>query len=88
MDRSVLTIDGADQFDWTMIDLQFDANELLSSRTKIYDDGRLLETTFIDGVLSTTSLTDPEDSYPWENRVRTYDADGDLIENLVTYEEL
>ena len=85
---SVLTIDGADQFDWTVIDLQFDANELLSSRTKIYDDGRLLETTFIDGVLSTTSLTDLGDSYPWENRVRTYDADGDLIENLVTYEEL
>jgi hypothetical protein len=79
--------DAADEFVWATLDQTFDAAGVRTEQTNTYDDGRVLETLYVDGVRSTATMTDVADAYQWESYVDSFDAVGDRISRLFTYDD-
>lgn len=60
---------------------------LITTETKHYADGRIRETTFVDGVRSEVVMTDAEDAHGWSSYIDTYDSSGERVERTITYDD-
>ena len=60
---------------------------VVSSETTDFDDGRVLETTFVDGVKTTATMTDVDNAYAWESYTDTFDLDGNRTSRDTTYDD-
>lgn len=54
---------------------------------RTYDNGRVLETTFVDGVRSEAMMTDGGDAYAWTSYTDTFDFQGARASRSMTYDD-
>jgi hypothetical protein len=55
---------------WTTITDTFNADGVWVLRNMVFDDGRLVETRFVDGSPSVTRIEDAQDAYDWQSIIR------------------
>lgn len=70
-----------------VIDLGLLAGGALETESRETGDGRLLETTFLNGTRAVSDMTDVADSRGWETFVVHYDATGQRVHRAVTYDD-
>ena len=79
-------VDTDDDFSWaTYTDTFVDDVRVLRELT--YDNGRVLEETYEDGIKTIASATDTQDAYNWESYVDTFDFDGNRVSREITYDD-
>ncbi len=76
----LLQMDTSDSFGWTTIARTF-VNGQWETQTNIYDNGRVLEVAFTDGLRTGATMTDAADVYAWDSYTDAYDENGTRISN-------
>ncbi|MEH6737285.1 MAG: hypothetical protein V7695_01910 [Sulfitobacter sp.] len=79
-------VDTDEDFSWATYTDTFE-DDVRVLRELTYDNGRLLEVTYEDGIKTQASLTDMQDAYNWEKYVDTFDFDGDRVLREITYDD-
>ena len=79
-------VDTNEDFSWATYTDRFEDNVHVL-RELTYDNGRLLEVTFEDGIKTQASITDAQDTYNWESYVDTFDLTGSRVSRGVTYDD-
>lgn len=69
--------DVADAFGWTSSFETYDIDAKRVSRTVVYDNGLVAETSYEDGVRTSVTTTDEDDLFNWASTLDIYDANGD-----------
>jgi VCBS repeat-containing protein len=54
---------------------------------RTFANGRVLETTFVDGIRVEATMTDVDDVYSWSSYTDTFDADGLRTSRLMQYDD-
>lgn len=73
--------------DWASHVQTFNRDGQRIERTATYDDGRLEQTQYVNGVRSTRTTTDEDDAYVWESWDETFDADGTRVSRTISYDD-
>ncbi|RYG89925.1 calcium-binding protein [Loktanella sp. IMCC34160] len=60
---------------------------VLSKEVRNYDDGRVQETIYLDGVKTTVTLSDLGDAHSWSSYVDIFNANGQMISREMTYDD-
>lgn len=78
---SVRTVfDTADAFNWAGYTQTFaDDGTTLTDRETVFDDGRVLNVDYVDGIRSSRVMTDVADVYSWSSYMQDFDVNGVLI---------
>jgi antitoxin component YwqK of YwqJK toxin-antitoxin module len=71
---------------WEIIITLFDETGELESRVTEFDDGRVREVLFEDGVRSSSVLTDVDDVRNWDRIETIFDADGEIERQTKEYD--
>ena len=87
-DNAFTTGDGA--FQWTAINMDYDENGAVETKTTIYDDARIKTESFEDGVRTQTTTEDAflfgGGNYDWDLKTTTYDEEGAKVSETVVYD--
>lgn len=65
----------------------FDAEGTRASQVNSYDDGRVLETVFVDGLHASAVMQDIEDAHAWSSYTNSYDDAGVLTHRSWVYDD-
>lgn len=78
---SVRTVfDTADAFNWAGYTQTFaDDGATLTDRETVFDDGRVLNVDYVDGIRSSQVMTDVAAVYSWSSYMQDFDVNGVLI---------
>jgi hypothetical protein len=79
--------DGGDAEAWDTRETVRDADGSPQSQTTTYDDGRVVETGFTDGVRSSMEITDTGDAFTWDSITRAYDASGQMTQETRVFDD-
>ena len=79
-------VDTDESFSWATYTDTF-KDDVLALRELTYDNGRLLEVTYEDGIKTQTSATDTQDAYNWQSYVDTFDFAGDRATRAIIYDD-
>lgn len=79
MPNTVIREDVADEFIWSTIEITRNAEGAITDRTTTFDDGRVRNETFEEGVRISLLWTDENDVKSWESQTLTYDTNGQLL---------
>lgn len=80
--RSEITTDDEDLFRWETRERVYDGDDELVQRITIFDDGRIIDDQFSDGVRTARATTDPANVASFERIGITYDESGRLAEKI------
>lgn len=83
--RKVFDVNNA--YAWSEYTQTFGADGQRTAQTNTYDDGRVIDYTFTDGIRSTALATDVDNAYAWDTYAITYDANGDKATQTTTYDD-
>ncbi|MGP6086124.1 M10 family metallopeptidase C-terminal domain-containing protein [Antarctobacter jejuensis] len=81
----LLQMDTSDSYDWSSIARTFVAGKW-ETQTNTYDDGRVLEIEFTDGLRTAATMMDAADIYGWECYTDSYDLEGAKTANETTWD--
>lgn len=83
--------DGQSKYSWTAINMYYDENGKLAQKITVFDDGRVREDDFADGVRTSSKITDMalfgDGNYEWDTLQFTYDENGDLSNRATIYDD-
>ncbi|MFQ1702444.1 hypothetical protein ACJ5NV_17805 [Loktanella agnita] len=83
-------VDENNQYPWTSIEIEFDDNGVMLTRTINFDDGISALETFESGQMTSLLKTDTGDDggiKPWTSVLMSYDATGRLEERYTIYDD-
>ncbi|MDD9729228.1 M10 family metallopeptidase C-terminal domain-containing protein [Mameliella sp. AT18] len=83
---ATLEIDVDDTHEWESIARDFTATGQWAKQTNTYDNGRVLEIFYSDGLRTSSTMTDSADVYAWDSYTDGYDASGARIYNGITWD--
>ncbi len=79
---------------WGAAGVQFDNVAIIdhtvgqeTTRVRTFDDGRVLETTFVDDVRNMATMTDGGDAYAWTAHTTTFDDRGVRVHRDMQYDD-
>lgn len=82
----LIQMDVLDSYDWTTIERTFE-NGRWDTQTNVYDNGRVLEIDFVDGVRASATMTDGADLYAWASYTDLFAPDGTRSSNATTLDD-
>ena len=89
-DNAFTSGDGA--YQWTAINMDYDENGAVETRTTIYDDARIKTESFEGGVRTETTIEDAflfgGGKYDWDEKAITFDEDGVKASETVYFDNL
>ena len=80
-------IDTGSEQSWSSIITNFDENGVITSQTEYYDDGRIYQDNYENGILSTQVFNDPDDAVSWDSITRSFDANGVITDQVQTLDD-
>ena len=90
-DGSLFTADAIVDSDnvktWTSYVDRFDINGNLTARTMTFDDGRIQQINYQDGLRTGSIMSDPEDAHAWASYVDSFDTEGKHATRTITYDD-
>ena len=82
---------GEGNYAWTAMNMYYDENGALAHKFTVYDDGRVRQDDYIDGVRHTSIIEDKYifngGNYNWDTQHFVYDDSGSVAERQVTYDD-
>lgn len=82
----LIQMDVLNSFDWTTIERAFEAGRS-TAQTNTYDNGRILQIGFTDGIRTSATMSDGGNLYAWDSYTDTYDLTGAQLSNSVTWDD-
>jgi serralysin len=82
---SLVRLDTSDSYDWTTVTRSFAAG-LWDSQINTYDDGRVLEIDYEEGLRTSATMTDLADIFIWTSYTDDYNTEGTRLTNSITYD--
>lgn len=79
--------DSTDLRVWASYVETFNSEGVRTARTTTYDDGRVEEVSFANGVGLSKTTTDVADAFVWQSRTETFDAQGTPINRTIRYDD-
>lgn len=83
---ATLEIDVDNTGDWETIARDFTATGQWAKQTNIYDNGRVLEIFYSDGLRTTSTMTDGADVYAWDSYTSGYDTSNVRIYHEIAWD--
>lgn len=84
--EETLEVDVANSHDWQSIARSFTDTGQWASQTNTYDNGRVLQISFADGLRAQSTMTDTANVYSWASYTDIYDETGARIINSYTWD--
>jgi len=82
---------GESQYAWTAINISYDQNGKIAEKSTIYDDGRVRQDRYEDGVRTETTIEDRflfnGGNYDWDTQHLEFAADGSIVSRDVSYDD-
>lgn len=85
--RREVQVDEADAYAWTETVTTYDAADVAVLMERRFDDGRVSETRFQDGIRAETVTRDAGEAWAWDINTVRYDAEGKRAEGTRVYDD-